>query len=83
MATHSSVLAWQIPWAEEPSQLESVGSQKVRYDLATKQQRGERKNAMLQPLRHRFKSWLSPWPSSTLGGVSPGAPLSMISIPCG
>ena len=27
MATHSSILAWEIPWAEEPGRLESVGSQ--------------------------------------------------------
>ena len=28
MATHSSILAWEIPWAEEPGRLQSVGSQK-------------------------------------------------------
>ena len=28
MATHSSILAWKIPWAEEPGRLQSVGSQK-------------------------------------------------------
>ena len=38
MATHSSILAWEIPWAEEPGGLQSVGSQSVRHDLATKQQ---------------------------------------------
>ena len=27
MATHSSILAWKIPWAEEPGRLQSVGSQ--------------------------------------------------------
>ena len=37
MATHSTVLAWGIPWAEEPGGLQSMGSQRVRYDLATKQ----------------------------------------------
>ena len=31
MATHSSVLAWRIPWAEEPGGLQSMGSQKVRH----------------------------------------------------
>ena len=35
MATHSSVLAWKIPWTEEPGRLQSMGSQKVRHDLAT------------------------------------------------
>ena len=29
MATHSSLLAWEIPWTEEPDELESMGSQKV------------------------------------------------------
>ena len=32
MATHSSVLAWRIPWTEEPGGLQSTGSQGVRRD---------------------------------------------------
>ena len=32
MATHSSVLAWRIPWTEEPAGLQPVGSQRVRHD---------------------------------------------------
>ena len=36
MATHSSILAWKIPWTEEPSGLQFVGSQRVRHDLMTK-----------------------------------------------
>ena len=35
MATHSSILAWRIPWREEPSSLRSTGSQRVGYDWAT------------------------------------------------
>ena len=31
MATHSSILAWRIPWTEEPGGLQSVGSQRVRH----------------------------------------------------
>ena len=38
MATHSSILVWEIPWAEEPGGLQSMGSQRVRHNLATKQQ---------------------------------------------
>ena len=38
MATHSSILAWEIPWTEEPSGLESMGSQRVINDLVTKQE---------------------------------------------
>ena len=32
MATHSSVLAWRIPWTEEPGGLQSMGSQRVGHD---------------------------------------------------
>ena len=32
MATHSSILAWEIPWTEEPGRLQSMGSQRVRHD---------------------------------------------------
>ena len=32
MATHSSTLAWQIPWMEEPGRLQSMGSQRVGHD---------------------------------------------------
>ena len=32
MATHSSILAWRIPWSEEPSRLQSTGSQRVGHD---------------------------------------------------
>ena len=31
MATHSSILAWNIPWTEEPSRLQSMGLQRVRH----------------------------------------------------
>ena len=34
-ATHSSVLAWEIPWTEEPGGLQSMGSQCVGHDLVT------------------------------------------------
>ena len=36
MAIDSSILAWKIPWTEEPGGLQSMGSQRVRHDLATK-----------------------------------------------
>ena len=32
MATHTSILAWEMPWREEPGRLQSMGSQRVRYD---------------------------------------------------
>ena len=36
MAPHSSILAWEIPWTEEPGGLQSMGLQRVGHDLATK-----------------------------------------------
>ena len=36
--THSSILAWEIPWTEESGGLPSMGSERVRHNLATKQQ---------------------------------------------
>ena len=35
METHSSILAWRIPWTEEPGGLQSTGSQRVEHDWAT------------------------------------------------
>ena len=32
MATHSSVLAWEIPWIEEPGRLQSMGSQRIGHN---------------------------------------------------
>ena len=32
IATHSSILAWKIPWSEEPGGLQSMGSQRIRHD---------------------------------------------------
>ena len=36
MATHSSILAWEIPWREEPDGLQSIGLQRVEHNLVTK-----------------------------------------------
>ena len=38
MATHSSIIAWKIPWTEEPGRLQSMGSQRVGHDLVIKPQ---------------------------------------------
>ena len=35
IATHSSILAWEMPWTEEPGGLQSMGSQRVGHDLVT------------------------------------------------
>ena len=34
MVTHSSILAWRIPWTEEPGELQSIGLQRVRHDYS-------------------------------------------------
>ena len=38
MTTYSSILAWEIPWTEEPGRLQSMGCKRFGHDLATKQQ---------------------------------------------
>ena len=38
VATHSSILAWEVPWTEEPGGLQSMGSKRVKHDLVTQQQ---------------------------------------------
>ena len=45
MATHSSILAWRIPWTEEAGGLQSMGSQRVAHDRATKHTDTEALNA--------------------------------------
>ena len=40
IATHSSVLAWKIPWTEEPGGLQTMGSHKVGHNRATKDSTG-------------------------------------------
>ena len=52
MATHSSVLAWRIPWTEEPGGLQSMRSQRVRHDLAIKTTVGEEVQG--NPYAHRW-----------------------------
>ena len=61
MATHSSALAWRIPWTEEPSGLQSVGCKRVRHEWATKQQ--------LQQSKWEQGRWL---PGLTRASVSRG-----------
>ena len=49
MATHSSILAWRIPWTEESGGLQSMGSQRLLHNLATEQQQSY-KSSGLPPL---------------------------------
>ena len=52
MVTHSSILAWRIPWTEEPGGPQSMGSQRVRRDWGTI------KSICLQFGRPRFNPWV-------------------------
>ena len=52
MAVHSSILAWRIPWTEEPVGLQSMGSARVGHDLATKPTNSQ------QPIHREFKGKL-------------------------
>ena len=62
MATHSSTLAWKIPWTEEPGGLQSMGSLGIRHDRAT--------SLSLFTLTHWRRTW-QPTPVF-LPGVSQG-----------
>ena len=52
MATLSSILAWRIPWTEEPGRLLSVGLQRVGHDLQTKQQQISAINWVLDAFKY-------------------------------
>ena len=74
MATHSSTLAWKIPWMEEPARLQSIGSLRVRHDWAT--------SLSLFTFLHWRRKWLptpvflpgEPQGRESLVGCSPWGP---------
>ena len=53
MAAQSRILAWEIPWTAEPGWLQSMGSQSVGQDLATKQ----RQQSYLQPSEEKVAQY--------------------------
>ena len=57
MAIHSSILAWEILWTEEPGGLQSMGSQRVKHTLATKQQAGDCLGLEAMGLRYGVSFW--------------------------
>ena len=63
MATHSSILTWEIPWTEETGGLQSMGLQRVGQDLATKQQTSNNKMWDLSSLtkNHTCVSCIARW----------------------
>ena len=52
MATHSSILAWRIPWTEEPGRLQSMGLQRVRHDWETNSNEEKAELRYTQVLSH-------------------------------
>ena len=60
MATHTSILAWEFPWTEESSRLQSMESQRVRRDLASKQ-RSTGSHLVSRTLAGLGLPVLSPW----------------------
>ena len=79
MATHSGILAWEIPWTEEPGGLQSMGSQRVRQDLATEQRQQGAKILHIarddQKMKKERAAWAfllsSSWFSGLLWGEIP------------
>ena len=68
MATHSSILAWKIPWMEEPSRLQSVGSQRVRHDSVRIRSDQISRSVVSDSLRpHESQHASPPCPSPTPG----------------
>ena len=57
MATHSSILAREIPWTEEPVGLQSMGSQTVGHDLATEQQQPAEAAVCCRVINNRLLGW--------------------------
>ena len=76
MTTHSSILAWEIPWREEPGGLQSMASQRVRHDLVTKQHNLNTEHALQSPTF----CWPSLWFSTPLY-LPLYLPLSILVIP--
>ena len=60
MATHSSILAWKIPWTEEPGVLQSIGMQRVRHNLETEHTHTHTRKKCW-PLEIFFSSMCSVW----------------------
>ena len=63
VATHSCILAWKIPWTEEPGGLQSRGSQRIGDDLVTKEQNHTAK-LLLNQILHSWSSRSFPCVSS-------------------
>ena len=61
VATHSSILAWKIPWMEEPGRPQSMGLQRVGHDWATSPNKKVGLTKFLKILLSMEKKWKSPY----------------------
>ena len=50
MVTHSSILAWRIPWTKEPGGLQSMGLQRIGHNLVIKQQQQQQQLLLVSPV---------------------------------
>ena len=91
MATHSSILAWEILWTEEPGGLQSMGSQRIGHELATKTTKHTPNNRDLEWVKQKpielkveidqFTIMLLFSRSVTSGAIQPSHPPSSPSPP--
>ena len=75
MATHSSILAWRIPWTEEADRLQSMGLQSTGHDLAT-----EHRWSQLVSARFWFSWHISPWKIPAWALFQVGKPVNFASV---
>ena len=73
MTTHSSILAWKIPWTEKPGSLLSMGSQRVRHDRAPSLSLPGPSSSGVRRARS-LRLIASPVPAAWLSGCTAGAP---------
>ena len=69
MATHSSILAWRIPWTEEPAGLQSMRSQRAGHDLVTEQYRVLRLTPKVSLSCFPIRVSISNWPHCSCRGA--------------
>ena len=79
IATHASILSWKIPWTEEPGELQFMGLQRVRHDLATKQQ--EQLNIILSLQKSYFLDFHVIRTPTTFIQIKPFCFLSSLNCP--
>ena len=83
MATHFGILAWEIPWTEEPGRLQSSGSQRVGHNCSTEQQQCIQNNCtltykhslvaqMVKNLPAMQEAWVNPWVAALSLNASAG-----------